>query len=380
MSILPADETNVEWKLWHCVQLEKCNKCNAVKFSGRRAASRKNVVFNKECDSKCGKGCRSGCQEVLRTVPMFVNGRWRLFGDDVELEGSIPQPTETKMCTECGQTDFGHELITVKIKRGELNYALNSFPRNENVIGHSLIVCSCCSSVGFPGCNSQLTRIKDEHLFFVDGDDVEGIDREISEWEIDHTPDCKGAGCYDISILLTRDELEYAFHAMGKSSTCFNLVQKSRNLVDGYQTCIAMSNNELLMKLRRCKDVQEIRQYMERLLVLLSCNEAFLNHPEGTFPMLVLSEVESFIVMVKELRQRIGMENWDRSTARAFGSLLKKAKSLRKKQPSRKSKVVLKSMDETVRETCMTFQIDSVKTIQPPTTQSSLLRCRSSSS
>ena len=375
MSILPADETNVEWKLWHCVQLEKCNKCNAVKFSGRRAASRKNVVFNKECDSKCGKGCRSGCQEALRTVPMFVNGRWMLFCNDVEMEGSIPQPTETKMCTECGQTDFGHELITVKIKRGELNYALNSFPRNENVIGHSLIVCSCCSSVGFPGCNSQLTRIKDEHSFFIDGDDAEGINREISDWEIDHTPDCKGADCNDLSILLTRDELEYAFHAMGKSSTCFNLVQKSRNLVDGYQTCIAMSNNELLMKLRRCKDVQEIRQYMERLLVLLSCNEAFLNHPEGTFPMLVLSEVESFIVMVKELRQRIGMENWDRSTARAFGSLLKKAKSLRKKQPSRKSKVVLKSMDETVRETCMTFQ-----TIQPPTTQSSLLRCRSSSS
>ena len=48
----------------------------------------------------------------------------------------------------------------------------------------------------------------------------------------------------------------------------------------------------------------------------LSYNEAFLNHPEGTFPMLVLSEVESFIVMMKELRQRIGMENWDRSTAR----------------------------------------------------------------
>jgi hypothetical protein len=311
---------------------------------------------------------------------MFVNGRWMLFCNDVEMEGSIPQPPETKMCTECGQTDFGHELITVKIKRGELNYALNSFPRNENVIGHSLIVCSCCSSVGFPGCNSQLTRIKDEHSFFIDGDDAEGINREISDWEIDHTPDCKGADCNDLSILLTRDELEYAFHAMGKSSTCFNLVQKSRNLVDGYQTCIAMSNNELLMKLRRCKDVQEIRQYMERLLVLLSCNEAFLNHPEGTFPMLVLSEVESFIVMVKELRQRIGMENWDRSTARAFGSLLKKAKSLRKKQPSRKSKVVLKSMDETVRETCMTFQIDSVKTIQPPTTRSSLLRCRSSSS
>ena len=126
---------------------------------------------------------------------------------------------KTKMCTECGQRDFGHELINVKIKSGELNYALNSFPRNKNVIYLLTIVCSCCSSVGF-GCNSQLTRIKDEHLFFVDGDDVEGIDREISEWEIDHTPDCKGAGCYDISILLTRDELEYACHAMGKSSTC----------------------------------------------------------------------------------------------------------------------------------------------------------------
>ena len=77
----------------------------------------------------------------------------------------------------------------------------------------------------------------------------------------------------------------------GLLTRIFDLVQKSRNLVDGYQTFIAMSNNELLMKLRRCKDAQEIQQCMERLLVLLSYNEAFLNHPEGTFPMLVLSGV-----------------------------------------------------------------------------------------
>lgn len=380
MSILPADETNLEWKHWCCVQLEKCNKCNVVKFCGRRVSPCKNIRVPGECNFEADQGCRSSCQDMLHTVPVFVNGRWELFCENVEMDGRMPQPPESKMCTQCGQTDFGHELITVKIKSGELNYALNSFPRNESAIGHSLIVCRCCSSIGFPGCDSQLTKIKDGNLFFADGDGIEGVDRKISDWEIDHTPDCKCADSYDVSVLLTRDELEYACNAMEKSTTCFNLVQKSRNLVDGYQTCIAMSNNKLLMNLRRCKTAHEIRRCMEHLLMLLSCNEAFLNHPEDTFPMLVLSEVDSFIIMVKELRQRIGMENWDRPTAKAFGSLLKKARSLRKKQPSRKSKVVLKSMDETVRETRTSFHVDSVKEIQPPTTRSSLLRCRSSSS
>jgi hypothetical protein len=361
-NVIPMDDLNNEWKHWYCVMLEKCNKCNFVRFSGCRNSIKKQQqgcadgVQHSNCDNR-SKTEVNFCPSLfckhdhLRTIPLKVNNEMEVFcyGDEINGKTCSLAMDKSSSCHCCKQSDFGFERTLVKVKKSELKYALRSFPADIDRTDHSIIMCSCCKAIGFPGIGGELTAIKNGHAFWAKGDeDIDGVDRLLDDWDIDHTPDCTcmketgdDVGYYrDIPTMLTRNELEYACRAIKRSSSCLNIVKKSKNLIDNFQTQLAVLNNRLLNKFGECVDDQEIRACIHELITLLTHNEAFLSVKGNDFPILVLSNIESFIVKAKQLRQRIGKNGWGRNTAKAFGTLLKKAKSLRKRRSSRKSKVL----------------------------------------
>jgi len=353
-NVLPKNDTDKEWKYWYCVMLERCNKCHYVNFSGCRAQQQQQCCSNKVAnESTISHVCNI---EHLRTIPLKVNNRMEVFCYGDMLNGKNcylpPSPNQyvSSMCKHCKQSDIGFERFLVKVKKTELKYALRSFPSGKDIIEHSMILCKCCRAIGFPGVDGELTTINGAtgSAFFAEGDDTKTVQREMEDWDIDHTPDCTcmmKTACddieyIDISTTLAYDELEYACRAVKRSSSCLNLAKKAQSVADNVQTRLAVINNKVLNEFEKCVDDDMLQSCMNELLMLLSHNEAFLTIAENDFPILVLSNIESFIVKAKQLRKRIGDNCWNRKTARAFGQLLKKAKSLRKRRSSRKSKVL----------------------------------------
>lgn len=74
---------------------------------------------------------------------------------------------------------------------------------------------------------------------------------------------------------------------------------------------------------------------------MLQENERFFPASNDSFPMLVLSDIPSFVARAKALRQTLGTEVWTKRVAMAFGALLRRAKAARLKRPSRANKITV---------------------------------------
>ena len=163
-NVIPMDDLNNEWKHWYCVMLEKCNKCNFVRFSGCRNSIKKQQqgcadgVQHSNCDNR-SKTEVNFCPSLfckhdhLRTIPLKVNNEMEVFcyGDEINGKTCSLAMDKSSSCHCCKQSDFGFERTLVKVKKSELKYALRSFPADIDRTDHSIIMCSCCKAIGFPG-------------------------------------------------------------------------------------------------------------------------------------------------------------------------------------------------------------------------------------
>lgn len=252
-------------------------------------------------------------------------------------------------CKNCQQTSAPLSLIHLKVTKEEVEYGLASFPPAAEEIKHTLIACKGCGVLGMPGIGGKLTEINGEFDFWTAGDD-EYMSRTACNWGLDHTPDCHCKDTQDSSnyvtfrTLLKSKELLYLQRSLRSSLPCVNVKQSVSNLTDMLQTKLALSNNKALGRLQKSNSEEEILGAIRKLSQLLKENRAYFPSQENSFPMMVLSDVESFLRVAKSVKGQAGPGAWTRPVAKAFGKLLRGAKTARKRRASRTSKVVMEYM------------------------------------
>ena len=380
-------DVSIDWSKYVNVTLSRCESCSHVRFAGCRSTrsteestSKKNpkvsCVQEKNVLSTDPLQCYKKCcnEDRLHTLPVCVAPRSQTttssrstvedgavphttisFCHGATLAGAKPCLNNTDQlqfggCINCRQRTLPLTMHTFKCTEEELEYALEAFPaETTNIIHHTLLACKCCGVMGFPGAHSQLTTIHGANPFWSALDDDLCEPRQATHWQLDHTPDCP---CGDdeqnpdqyflLPIQLHVDELKYASRAVQQSLPCAHLASAAAKVVDMLQTACALANNSTLATLsEECTSEADILAQLEQLETLLQENERFFPAANDSFPMLVLSDIPSFVARAKALRQTLGTEVWTKRVAMAFGALLRRAKAARLKRPSRGNKVTM---------------------------------------
>merc|ERR1711871_1623598 len=140
----------------------------------------------------------------------------------------------------------------------------------------------------------------------------------------------------------------YVRRALRNSMTCRDAHLTVPKCVDLLQTKLAVANNKALVGLQKCRTEEEILLAISELSDLLDENQLYFPSQEDSFPLMVLSDVKSFLEIAKAVKSKMGPNVWTRTVAKSFGKLLRSAKSARSRRMSRTSKVVVtyKSMSD----------------------------------
>lgn len=378
--LYPSDGTKgakSEWKKFYNLTIVKCDCCDYIEFAGCRKSlssfSERSVPAMLQSSEQSTVplgpetvGCASSTQAASLSNDLVYNcHKDRLWTLQLQCENNHvhsfchagakssacnctrnTQDLVSEGCKNCEQTSAPLSLIHLKVTKEEVAYGLASFPEAVEELNHTLIACKGCGVLGFPGIMGKLTEINGEFDFWAAGDD-EYMSRTACNWGLDHTPDCHCKDTQDLSnyvtfrTLLKSKELFYLQRALRKSLPCVDVNQSVSQLTDMLQTKLALSNNKALGRLQKSSSEGEILGAIRELSELLRENQAYFPSQDNSFPMMVLSDVESFLSVAKSVKGNTGMDVWTRPVAKAFGKLLRGAKTARKRRTSRTSKVVM---------------------------------------
>ena len=151
-------------------------------------------------------------------------------------------PTSTrslraKGCRRCRAAPSSLELLRLRVQQGEIQYGLDAFenlPDKLRDIDHSLLVCSTCRAIGFPGASDRLTLLRPGHsnayapaftctssILFFDTVSEKGLHSSAWQNAFGHVPGhaCEGkrGPLSSLPVRLLKRSLEFAASALPHS-------------------------------------------------------------------------------------------------------------------------------------------------------------------